>query len=97
LLAAYAKALEVEGKFKEAVSVYERARDSDAVVRILIDKLRQPDKAGEVVRSSRSTTAARKLSMWCRENDNPRGAIEFLLIAGQRSEAFDLAAATNEM
>lgn len=97
LLAAYAKALEVEGRFKEAVRVYERARDSDAVVRILIDKLHQPDKAGEVVRTSRSTSAARKLSMWCQENDNPRGAIEFLLIAGQRSEAFELAAATNEM
>jgi WD repeat-containing protein 19 len=32
------------------------------------------------------------LSAWCRQNDNARGAVEFLLLAAQRDEAFRVAA-----
>lgn len=43
-------------EYNEAAKAYERARDMDAVVRILLENLKQPDRASEVVRSTKSAS-----------------------------------------
>jgi WD repeat-containing protein 19 len=97
LLTAYAKAKEAAKEYLEAARAYERARDMDAVVRLLLDQLGAPERAGAIVRQTRSTEGATLIAKFCRAAGDMRGAIEFLLLAKKRDEAFELAATHNEM
>uniref|UniRef100_A0A8C2H4P6 WD repeat domain 19 n=1 Tax=Cyprinus carpio TaxID=7962 RepID=A0A8C2H4P6_CYPCA len=48
----YAKAKEVDGKYKEAAMAYESARDWDNVIRILLEHLNSPEEAVRIVRET---------------------------------------------
>ena len=56
------QAKESEGRYKEAVSAYENARDYDNVVRILLDQLNQPEEAVKIVRETKSVEGAKMVA-----------------------------------
>jgi WD repeat-containing protein 19 len=93
LHAQYAKAKEAEGDFAEAARAYERARDGDSVVRLLLGPLRSSERALELVRASASASGAQLVAAFCQTSGDYRGAIEFLLLAKRSDEAFSLALA----
>lgn len=97
ILQQYAKAKEATRDFKAAVDAYRKARDHDNVVRVLLDHLSQPEAASEIVRKTGSADGARKVSRYCESVGDFRGAIEFLLLARDTADAFDLAQNHNEM
>ena len=49
----FAKAKESDGKFKDAVTAYEAARDYDSAVRLYLDKLNDPENAVRIVKQTR--------------------------------------------
>ena len=69
----------------------------DSVVRLLIDHLNAPERAGTIVRQTRSSEGAQLIARYCKSVGDFRGAIEFLLLAKCRDESFKLAADYNEM
>lgn len=93
----YAKAKEMAKDYVEAARAYERARDMDNVVRLLLKHLKQPQAASEIVRKTHSSEGAQMVARYCQEVGDYRGAIEFLLMAKRSDEAFDLAEQHNEM
>ena len=97
LHAQYAKAREVAKDYVEAARAYERARDMDNVVRLLLDHLKQPQAASEIVRRTQSAEGALLVSKYCQSVGDYRGAIEFLLMAQRNEQAFELAVTHNEM
>jgi WD repeat-containing protein 19 len=60
-------------------------------VRLLLDALGQPAAACALVRSSKSPTAAALLARHCLAAGDYVTAIEFLLLAGNMDQAFDVA------
>eukprot|EP00955_Chlamydomonas_euryale_P009184 98506-Chlamydomonas_euryale.AAC.1 len=93
----FAKAKEAEGRYAEAAVAYEAAGDMDSVVRLSIDRLNAPTKAYAIVRRTRSVEAAALLTRWCLQAQDFAGAVEFLLLAGQMDQAFDIAQGHSEM
>lgn len=97
LFISYAKAKEGERKYKEAEAAYERANDYMSVIRLNLNKLKNPSKAIEIVKSNKSVEGATLIANYCKENKNYRRAIEFLVLAGNNQEAFVIAQQHNEM
>ncbi|KXZ49298.1 hypothetical protein GPECTOR_22g892 [Gonium pectorale] len=93
----FAKAKEVEGRYAEAATAYEAAGDMDSVVRLCLERLNQPQRAYAIVRKTQSVEAANQLSRFCLQTQDFQGAVEFLLLAGQMDQAFDIAMGHNEM
>ncbi len=77
----YARAKEAEGKFDEAATAYEMARDLDNVVRLALEKLKNPQRAFAVVRTTRSADGAMMVAKYCESIGDFSAAIEFLLMA----------------
>jgi hypothetical protein len=61
----FAKAKEAEGRWAEAATAYEAAGDMDAVVRLCLERLNQPQRAYAIVRKTQSVEAANQLSRFC--------------------------------
>eukprot|EP00193_Tetraselmis_chui_P006636 CAMPEP_0177753690 /NCGR_PEP_ID=MMETSP0491_2-20121128/1597_1 /TAXON_ID=63592 /ORGANISM="Tetraselmis chuii, Strain PLY429" /LENGTH=282 /DNA_ID=CAMNT_0019268997 /DNA_START=33 /DNA_END=878 /DNA_ORIENTATION=+ len=93
----YAKAKEGEGKYADAAAAYEAANDMDSVVRLNLEKLKNPHKAFAVVRKTRSSEGASMVANFCLSNGDYQSAIEFLLLAKRSQEAFDFAQTHNAM
>jgi len=93
----YARAKESDGKFEEAARAYEAAKDMDSVVRLLLERLNQPDRAFQLVRESKSSEGAKMVSRFCQERQDWRTAIEFLILSKAAEEAFELATSHDEM
>lgn len=93
----YGKAKESRGSYKEALSAYERWKDYDAVVRLLLNHLDRTEEAFQLVRDTRLQYGAELISEYCRKRGDMKGAIEFLLICNNRQEAFHLASMHDEM
>lgn len=55
----YAKAKEKEGKYEEAVKAYEKARDNDALIRLHLEHLNNPEVAVEIVQETKSVEGAK--------------------------------------
>ena len=93
LHARYASAMELAGKFSEAVQSYELARNFVAAVRVLLSLLKpsNPHAAFQIVRSSRSPEAASLAASYCRQIGDTDNTIEFLLLARKSDDAFALA------
>ena len=53
----FAKAKETDGKFKDAVTAYEAARDYDSAVRLYLDKLNDPENAVRIVKQTRRSVS----------------------------------------
>lgn len=93
----FAKAKEAEGRYAEAAAAYEAAGDLDAVVRLALEKLGQPQRAYAIVRKTQSVESAGLLARFCLQSQDFSGAVEFLLLANQMDQAFDIAQGHNEM
>ena len=97
LHAAYARAKEQEGKLAEAADAYELGRDFESAVRIRLDHLNDRRRAFSLVRSSRSAEAAALAARRCRAEGDAATAIEFLLLARETADAFELAREVGEV
>ncbi|KAG1674427.1 hypothetical protein FOA52_012954 [Chlamydomonas sp. UWO 241] len=93
----FAKAKEAENRFAEAAVAYEAAGDMDSVVRLSLERLNAPQRAYAIVRKTRSVEAAALLARFCLSSQDFAGAVEFLLLAGQMDQAFDIAQGHSEM
>lgn len=93
----FAKAKEAEGRYADAAAAYEAAGDMDSVVRLCLERLNAPQRAYAIVRKTQSVEAASQLSRFCLQQQDFGGAVEFLLMAGQMDQAFDIAMGHNEM
>jgi WD repeat-containing protein 19 len=91
------QAREASKDYAEAAKAYERARDTDNLVRLLLDHLDAPERAAAIVRQTRSSEGATLLARYCVGAGDFRGGIEFLLLARKRDDAFALASAHGEM
>ena len=87
----FAKAKETDGKYKEAVVAYEAARDYDSAVRLLLDKLNDPENAVRIVKQTRSTEGAKMVARFFIKLGDFSSAIQFLVISQCVDEAFQLA------
>jgi len=97
LHALYAKVKESEGKYEEAKESYIKARDHDSVVRLLLYRLDDPTSAFDMVRENRSCAAAKMCGLYAKEREDYRAAIEFLLLAGENTKAYEIAQTFNEI
>ena len=92
LLIQLAKAKETEGNYREAESAYERAKDYENVIRVNLTHMDNPEKAKIIIRDKCPTQAACVMMADYLERKGTRNeAIEFLVMAGKREEAFVLA------
>ena len=58
----YARAKEAEGRYKEAAQAYANAKDWDAVIRINLDHLQNPEEAVRIVRETQSVDGAKMVA-----------------------------------
>jgi WD repeat-containing protein 19 len=93
----FAKAKEAGGDFATASDAYEEGKDLDAVVRLQLKHLNNPEKAFALVRETQSPQGAELVARYCQNHGDFRGAIEFLLMAKRTDDAFELAKAHSEM
>ena len=61
------------------------------MVRLLLEKLGNANKAFSVVRKTKSPAAVALVASHCLSRSNWDGAIEFLILAGKREEAWEVA------
>lgn len=87
----FAKACEKEGNYASAITAYEKAHDQDSVIRLCLRE--DPPKAYELIRETASATAALLAAKYCREVGDMVHCLEFLLLAQQNEEAFEIAKA----
>lgn len=73
---------------------YERADDTDAVVRLLLQHLDKPQKAIALVRESKSSLGGLLVAEHCMSRGDTRTAIEFYLLAKRSEDAFEVAHTT---
>ncbi|KAJ3412566.1 WD repeat-containing protein 19 [Chytridiales sp. JEL 0842] len=87
----YAKAMEASKDYAGAAAAYERGRDYENLVRILVEHLKDVEKAVRVVRETRSIESARCVSRFFLAMGDFKAVVEFYLMAGMLNEAFELA------
>eukprot|EP00026_Physarum_polycephalum_P003547 Phypoly_transcript_03560.p1 GENE.Phypoly_transcript_03560~~Phypoly_transcript_03560.p1 ORF type:complete len:493 (+),score=71.34 Phypoly_transcript_03560:931-2409(+) len=93
----YAKAKEDQGNYLEAEKAYMAGKDFDNVIRLNLEHLKNPDKAFDLVRQTRTATGARYAAKYCQANKDFTSAIEFMLLAKLPEEAFLLAKTHDQM
>ena len=97
IMVQYAKARETEGSFVEAADAFQKAKEYDAVVRISLEKLRDPDRAVEMVTLSKSIEGAKMVAKFFMGLGDAGSAIRFLVMSGAEKEAFTLAQSNGKM
>lgn len=97
LHALHAKAKESEGRYRDAISSYLLANDSDSVVRIYLDHLSDPHSASEIVLESRSVEGGKMLAKFYQSINDYESALQFLILCGCVNEAFQLAHKHNKL
>lgn len=97
LLIEYAKMQENEHRYKEAMRAYEKAGDTLQVIRILLEKIRNPSEAMRLARESHSVESKLKIAKFFQSIGEIASALEFLVLSKCNSEAFQLASATGQM
>ncbi|XP_056135515.1 WD repeat-containing protein 19 [Lampris incognitus] len=93
----YAKAKEMDGKYKEAAQAYESARDWDNVIRVLLDHLNNPEDAVRIVRETQSIDGAKMVARFFLRLNDYGSAIQFLVLSQCNNEAFQLAQQHGQM
>ena len=98
LLIQLAKAREAEGNFKEAETAYEKAGDLENVIKINLNQLDNPEKAKSLIKTKCPTqTAASMMADYYEKKGQKENAMEFLIIADKKEDAFVLAQSFNLM
>lgn len=88
----YAKAKEGEGRFAEAAAAYEAAGDTDAVVRLCVERLGDLSRGLAAAQRGCSTSTCELLARCCITAGEVPLALQALLLAGTLDQAYDLAA-----
>lgn len=91
----FGKAKEAEGNYSEAANAYEKAKDYDSVIRILIDHLQDIEGGAALVRQTKARESAKSLAVRFLQSRMFEPAIEFYLIAGMQSQALEIAKQQN--
>ena len=92
ILIMVAKAKESENNYKEAEAAYERANDWENIIRLNLDHLGNLEKAKHIFRTkSQLPQCAMMIANHCETQGAKKEAIEFLVLAGKRDEAFVIA------
>ena len=92
LLIQLAKAREVEGNFKEAEAAYEKAGDFENVIKLNLAQLDNPDRARTLIKNKCPTqTAASLMADYYEKKGQKENALEFLILADKKEDAFVLA------
>jgi WD repeat-containing protein 19 len=87
-----AKAKESEKNYKEAEAAYERANDWENIIRLNFDYFVNFEKAKYIFRTkSQLPQCAQMIANYCETQGAKKEAIEFLVLAGKREEAFVIA------
>lgn len=87
-----AKAKESEKNYKDAEAAYERANDWENIIRLNLDHLNNAEKAKHIFRTkSQLPQCAQMIANYCETQGAKKEAIEFLVLAGKREEAFIIA------
>jgi hypothetical protein len=87
----FAKVREEQGQLAEAAVEYERGGDTESAVRLLLQES-NVDKAFGISRRSGSATAAALIVKHSVEQSNWAGAVEFSIVAGDYSSAWQVPA-----
>lgn len=92
LLIQLAKAREIEGNFKEAEMAYEKAGDFENVIKLNLNQLDNPERARTLVKNKCPTQAAATLMAdYYEKKGQKEFALEFLILADKKEDAFVLA------
>jgi len=97
IYAQYAKAREVDGKYQDAASAYEKAKDFDNVIRIQLDHLKNPEAAVAVVKQTGSVEGAKMVARFFQKLNDYGSAIKFLVMSKCNEEAFQMAQSHGQM
>ena len=97
LYAVHAKAKEAEGKYREAIKSFHMAHDLENVIRIYLEHLSDPHSASEIVLECRSVEGGKMLAKFYKSVNDYESAIQFLVICGCVSDAFQLAQKHNKL
>uniref|UniRef100_A0A915JBW9 WD repeat-containing protein 19 n=1 Tax=Romanomermis culicivorax TaxID=13658 RepID=A0A915JBW9_ROMCU len=87
----YAKAMEIEKKYKISADAYRTAKDYDNLVRILLDHLNNPEEAVRIVQECKSVEGAKLIAQFFLKINDQNSAIQFLVMSHCHAEAFKLA------
>jgi len=92
ILIMVAKAKEAEKNYKDAEKAYERANDWENIIRLNLEHLNNIEKAKHIFRDkSQLPQCALMIANYCETQGAKKEAIEFLVRAGKREEAFIIA------
>ncbi|XP_014256519.1 WD repeat-containing protein 19 [Cimex lectularius] len=86
----YAKAKESDSDYQAAAQAYHAAGDVENVVRLLIEKLNQPQKAVAFVQESRNIEAAKRVAKFFEKIGDYASALKFLVMSRSENEALRL-------
>jgi len=93
-----AKAKEAEKQYKEAEQSYEKANDWENVIRVNLEYLKNAEKAKHIFRTKcMMPQCAQMIATYCETQGAKKEAIEFLVLAGKREDAFIIAQSHQEM
>lgn len=85
----YAAVQEAEGRFADALASHEAAGQWASAVRVLLDKLKNPQRAFQIARKTRDAQGALMVARYCLNLGQLKQAVEFFVIAGRLDEALD--------
>ena len=97
LISKYAQAREADGSYKEACDAYKQAGEFEAVIRISLDHLQDPDQAVKIVKETGSIEGAKLVAKFFMNLNDPASAIHFLVLSGASDDAFRLAQTHSKM
>ncbi|XP_047124984.1 WD repeat-containing protein 19 isoform X1 [Hydra vulgaris] len=97
LLLQYAKAKELDGKYKDAAAAYKKAKDYENVIRINLEHLQNPEEAVLIVRETQSVEGAKMVAKFFQKLGDFASAIQFLVMSRCNDEAFTLAQEHDKM
>ncbi|RXG67394.1 WD repeat-containing protein 19 [Armadillidium vulgare] len=81
----------------EAAIAYAAAKDYDAQVRLLLQKLKAPEEAVAVVRETKSTEGAKMIARFFEKLNDYGSAMQFLILSKCTEEAFQIARNNGQM
>lgn len=81
----------------EAALGYQRAGDTENLIRVYVQHLRKIDEAVGIVRETKSREGAKLVMQFFQDIKDYRSVVEFCLIAGMSDEALNYAKANGQM
>jgi WD repeat-containing protein 19 len=95
IFALIGKAKEEERNYSEAANAYEKAKDYDSVINILIVHMNDLEHGASLVRKTGATESAKLVAQLYLKDRKFSLAVEFYIMAGLKIEAFQLAKEQN--